>query len=109
MTLAPNHKHTESVSSMQAREYIPSDTSKSAKSACIVRRIPCEKIMMKNTRINSKSKNQRHFHIGKTKHRAHYNLCVSDSLILPVKQELNMFCCHHQTPLNTNLRGHRNK
>src|SRR4051812_40779322 len=78
MTFAPNHKHTESVSSMQAREYIPSDTSKSAKSACIVRRIPWEK-EIKNTRSSSKSVHQRNFHIKKMKHRAHYNLCVSDS------------------------------
>lgn len=42
MTFAPNHKQTESVSSIHAREYIPSDTSKSAKSDWIVRRIPCE-------------------------------------------------------------------
>lgn len=38
MTFAPSHKHTESVSSMLAREYIPSDTSKSVISACIRKR-----------------------------------------------------------------------
>lgn len=35
ITFAPSHKHTESVSSMQAGEYMPSDTSKSAISSCI--------------------------------------------------------------------------
>lgn len=34
ITFAPSHKHTESVSSIQAREYMPSDTSKSAIRAC---------------------------------------------------------------------------
>lgn len=34
MTFAPSHRHTESDSLILAREYIPSDTSKSAISAC---------------------------------------------------------------------------
>lgn len=52
MTFAPSHKHTESVSSMLAREYIPSDTSKSVISACNPNTEPRKNYQIKNTCID---------------------------------------------------------
>lgn len=44
MTFASRDKHTESASSMQARKYMPSETSKSAISACIKQIKPMKNI-----------------------------------------------------------------